>query len=408
MFRVWYSNPDHARYYIDNTQLLDEERNGKLICSKLYESDANNSKNFHKVPTHIKKILYLDAPDIIIEKNDKPILSIEISTEAGTGHNAFQRFSRISAAIENNVPVLYIYPEAVYVYRRTRSGWDRINPLIFQALEKAMRIYNIPALLYYFPSNLRSGNTNFPRNTKGLLYDNNYPTCPFINNEIQHMFDVINLLVRKANNGEEMTNLLGEALIHSKRDDMLREFYNKTNGNTAELSPVTATEIIPTSVLLDYLSNYSGSSYSFDGILPSRLNTLVYKVNADFRGDPYPGALAGLDYIMCRNGKSFEDRNLNLVLAWGNFNYDAHNNKITITGDANKSINEFVNAVQSTYSGRKILLNKNYSELKGYEIPRYFMQVRFGSSFTKVKHIRVYSYFCDAILFHDGALWREG
>ena len=36
------------------------------------------------------------------------------------------------------------------------------------------------------------------------------------------------------------------------------------------------------------------------------------------------------------------------------------------------------------------------------------MQVRYGSTYSKVKHIRVYSYFSDAILFPDGALWRDG
>ena len=31
----------------------------------------------------IKKILYLDAPDLIVEIDHEPILSVEVSTEAG-------------------------------------------------------------------------------------------------------------------------------------------------------------------------------------------------------------------------------------------------------------------------------------------------------------------------------------
>jgi len=46
--------------------------------------------------------------------------------------------------------------------------------------------------------------------------------------------------------------------------------------------------------------------------------------------------------------------------------------------------------------------------LSNYEIPRYFMQVRYGSTYSKAKHIRVFSYFADAILFPDGSLWRDG
>ncbi len=46
-------------------------------------------------------------------------------------------------------------------------------------------------------------------------------------------------------------------------------------------------------------------------------------------------------------------------------------------------------------------------DIPSSEIPRYYMQVRYGSMFSKVKHIRVFSYFADAILFPDGALWRD-
>ena len=84
------------------------------------------------MPDHIRKILYLDAPDLIVERNNEPIFSIEITTEAGTGHNAFQRFSRIAASVENSVPAFYIYPEGAIITRQgAMPKWDTINPLIF-------------------------------------------------------------------------------------------------------------------------------------------------------------------------------------------------------------------------------------------------------------------------------------
>lgn len=35
------------------------------------------------------------------------------------------------------------------------------------------------------------------------------------------------------------------------------------------------------------------------------------------------------------------------------------------------------------------------------------MQVRYGSTYLKVKHILKFSYFADAILFPNGFLWRD-
>jgi hypothetical protein len=61
----------------------------------MYESDANNAGKFHTMPDHIKQILYLDAPGLIVEMDAEPIFSVEVSTEAGTGHNAFQPAIRV-------------------------------------------------------------------------------------------------------------------------------------------------------------------------------------------------------------------------------------------------------------------------------------------------------------------------
>lgn len=112
-YRIWYSTESFTDYIIANTNLQGKN----VVKKKMYESDANNSRNFHAMPDHIKQILYLDAPDLIVEIDTEPIFSIEVSTEAGTGHNAFQRFARLAASVENNVPAFYIYPEAAIITR---------------------------------------------------------------------------------------------------------------------------------------------------------------------------------------------------------------------------------------------------------------------------------------------------
>ena len=81
--------------------------------------------------------------------------------------------------------------------------------------------------------------------------------------------------------------------------------------------------------------------------------------------------------------------------------------KKTISVSSNKSsIELFINDVQACT--KKDILSKDYTDLKNDEIPRYYMQVRYGTTFSKSKHIRVYSYFADCIIFKDGALWRDG
>jgi hypothetical protein len=404
MFRIWYSTEDLAKWLISNTILKDEN----VSISPISESDASRPSTFFRMPTHLKNILYLDSPDLIIEYDNKSVFSLEVSREAGTGHNAFQRFARIAASLENGVPAFYIYPEAGYVYRQNRNGWDRLNPLIFDAMEKAMRIYNVPALLYYFPSCFQSGKLDFSPATKGLLHDSINVTCPDSKSEeMQKMFGAINKIIEVYKKGSNKNEFLGELPIQQRRDWMINEFHIK-QVESGISSPLTATELIKTEILLNHLKKTAGENHDFGDLLPKRDQTLIYKADAVFRGDPYPGALAALDYIKCRKGKSFEDRNYNLVMAWGNFSIN-ENEEIVLEGDEGRSIERFMSTVRDTYNTPgKILLSRKFDQLQGNEIPRYFMQVRFGSSFTKVKHVRVYSYFCDAILFPDGSLWREG
>jgi hypothetical protein len=407
-YRVWYSTESFADYIIAKTEL----RNKNVVKKKMYESDANNAKNFHSLPDHIKQILYLDAPDLIVELDTEPIFSIEVSTEAGTGHNAFQRFARLAASVENDVPAFYIYPEAAIITRQnTPPKWDKINPLVFKALEDVMTIYKIPALLYYFPSDFRThGNAQTSPNirTKGLKYDSNrnFAGSPdSSHSEMTLMFEAINEIISVVEQSgviEGRGKLLGKRVLSSRKSLMQQEFAAK-NGNE-NMSPLTATVKISTEYLLNHLSKYENRNYEIGELLRSRKETIIYKVDAAFRGDPYPGALAAIDYLLCREGKTFEERKYNLVMCWGNFEIDEDEETFTI--DSEKStVHDFVNAVKA--SEGKNLLTKDYEDIPSSEIPRYYMQVRYGSMFSKVKHIRVFSYFADAILFPDGALWRD-
>lgn len=407
-YRIWYSTEPFADYIIANTNLRDKN----VTKKKMYESDANNSRNFHAMPDHIKQILYLDAPDLIVEIDAEPIFSIEVSTEAGTGHNAFQRFARLAASVENNVPAFYIYPEAAIITREnTPPKWDKINPLIFKALEEVMNIYTIPALLYYFPSDYRT-HTNAQQSPnirkKGLRFEEDFvyagsPDSTF--DEMQLMFTAMNEIIgifEQHGIVKGRDKLLANLTLRQRRAFMNSEYTSK--GGNLEMSPLSATIKVPTEYVLNHLSRFENTHYEIGELLRSREETIIYKIDAGFRGDPYPGALSAIDYLMCREGKSFEERKYNLIMAWGSLKIDEEN-KTLILESEKSTIHDFVNAVKK--SENKNILSKDYSEIPNFEIPRYFMQVRYGSTFSKVKHIRVYSYFADAILFPDGALWRD-
>ena len=183
---------------------------------------------------------------------------------------------------------------------------------------------------------------------------------------------------------------------------MQQEFASK--GGNSNMSPLTATEKIPTEYLLNHLSQYENKDYKIGELLRSRNETIIYKVDAGFRGDPYPGALAAIDYLLCREGKTFEERKYNLVMCWGSLSID-HSKKTFEIISTKCIVQDFVDAVKS--SEGKNLLTKDFKDIPSSEVPRYYMQVRYGSMFSKVKHIRVFSYFADAILFKDGSLWRD-
>ena len=77
-YRIWHSSESFADFIIDNT-ILTTRNTTKSI---LPDSDANKPKLFHKVPDHLKKILYLDAPDIIIEFDGDAVSDYKAFTSA--------------------------------------------------------------------------------------------------------------------------------------------------------------------------------------------------------------------------------------------------------------------------------------------------------------------------------------
>lgn len=404
---LYSSTKNFGKYIIENTILKDLH----VKLETLIESDANRPNEFYKLPDKVKKILFLDAADAIITVDSEPVLVIEESHEAGTGHNVFQRFPRMAAAIESNVPYLYIYPEAAIVDRQESNiRWDSLNPLIFKAIFALNHLFEYPALIFYYPSLYGKpiANLSYLPN-KGLLTDDEYLGCPEIkNSEIKSLFEIIsdffNLINQKDNVKSAKKDFAKLPSVRNRLDFMQSEYVKKLgNKDWTQMSPLSACTEIDTSLLLEYFKRFEDANYNFGSTLRSKQKTIIYKVDAKFRGDPYPGCLAAIDYLSCRYGPTTEDRTKNIVMLWGDFRIE--NGRFLVIDNQKSRIGDFISSVQSSES--KSLLRRKYSELKNYEIPRYYMQVRYGTTFTKTKHIRVYSYFADAIIFPDGSLWKD-
>lgn len=413
--QIWHSRESVvlADWFISHTR-IGEWTGGAVVKRNLFASDASAPNDFHRLPARIKDILYLDCPDLIFSVGDHPFAALEISEEAGTGHNAFQRFARVAAAIENGVSAFYIYPQAAWVKRQGQGGrWDQLNPMIFQALEDAMAIHNIPALLYYHPTEFDPSAPAPPTSSsgpKGHLYDPDphFPKCPDPTHpEMQALFHGFNDLLDLAAH-EPVSSIGGLALKRRWARDRCKWMSTSKHaraGGREEWSPLTATITLETSALLANLSRHVARGHDFGDLIPKRPKSLIFHPKGEYRtqGDPYTGVAAALDYMKCRTGPSYEDRDLNLVVAFGEV--EVVNGQIRVSGPA--SVNDYVDAVRGVY-GRpgNVLLSEKYADLHD-KIPRYMMQVRHGTTFTKRKDLRMFAYFCDALLFPDGSLWRE-
>lgn len=405
---ILYSSTDNfGRFIVENTNL----KKVKVQYKQLVESDANRPKEFYKLPDRLKQLMFLDAADAILTVDGEPMLVIEESHEAGTGHNVFQRFPRLAAAAENNVPCLYIYPEAAVVERQNSPiRWDPINPLIFKAMSALFDVCGFPSLFFYYPSLYQSSKNNLLElKNKGLLLDDEYLGCPKRDEaEITSMFDIINDFLEIIDSSENLSLAKNKFKslpnVRERLSWMSNEFYKKSHDKDwTTMSPLSSCFEIDTRLLTDYFQRFEDGDYKIGNLLKSRAKTLIYKVDARFRGDPYPGCLAAIDYLMCRYGDSTEERSKNLVMLWGDFL--VKNDKLEIIDNGKSTVGDFFSSVRQ--SEQKNLLTSDFNELKNWEIPRYFMQLRYGTAFTKTKHVRVYSHFADAIIFPDGSIWRD-
>lgn len=85
-------------------------------------------------------VLGYDRPDIVLIRNDEPILVVEETVEVPSGHNVGQRFARLAAAAEHRVPCLYFGPYKAKKHGGETAGPRYMNLRLFGALDAMTRV----------------------------------------------------------------------------------------------------------------------------------------------------------------------------------------------------------------------------------------------------------------------------
>lgn len=120
-FTILYDEPHEAEWF-------------RQLHPDFDDADEASITSVSKKP-HVADVLAYDRPDIILMHRDEPILVVEETVEVPSGHNVGQRFARIAAAAEANVPSLYFGPYVAKKHGGETAGPRYMNLRLFYALE---------------------------------------------------------------------------------------------------------------------------------------------------------------------------------------------------------------------------------------------------------------------------------
>lgn len=377
-YTLWYGGAKaDAEYLIRNTNLSARDVQVKEIQEASHLAFVDN-------PDAIKDILYLDKPDLILTAGfpERPILGVEFSKEAMSGHDAFQRFARVVAGAEFQIPYAYVLPPRKWIERSSGGRWDRYNPTIFTALRQVTRFHQVPALAFFW-------DTQDDSDGSALSSDPHYPQLPDSGKtEMQRFFEFIDLIIGTSDEGQDLTGLLHERFVmdwEAKSDRRLHERLQDSSRNA--WSPMTSTEVLDDSEFGDYFRRHLGDSPPVDSLpdyVRKRPHWVVYSnASSTFRADPYGGSALAIDYMHCRTGATARERDRNLVV---------HFSEVSISDVEDK---------WEHYYEHRCPFRSGYSSDERYLT----MHLREGCRFTKQKEIRLFFSACDLVMFKDGFLF---
>jgi hypothetical protein len=247
---------------------------------------SSRGKNHAAVDDLIK----YDRPDIILLKDDSPVLVIEKTREVPTGHNVGQRMARIVRAAESSIPVIKFFPFDATKHGRF-SGMCHMNARLLAAFAAMERIHSVPVLAI-----------NWPHNSDGeLVIDGS---------EDEEMRLVI---------ADFLKNQCAKTWPAAKKvsESMVANYAFRVSQHPAygELPP--SVTIIPTSKLPGY-TGLADSRFVECGGLRKVKSSVVYSIGMTEekcrREDPFTGSQFLYDYLECRSGRRVENKSKNLIL----------------------------------------------------------------------------------------------
>ena len=99
----------------------------------------------------LANVLRYDRPDIVLAQGTDPILVVERTVEVPSGHNVGQRFPRLAAAAQSQIPVVYMGPYAARKHGGRTAGPRYMNLRLFKALDEMARIENTAVTVINWP-----------------------------------------------------------------------------------------------------------------------------------------------------------------------------------------------------------------------------------------------------------------
>lgn len=393
LFKIYYTGSEEQAEYVKNYSLLNEE---KVSIIGLTNQDTSGS-NVEKVPASLKKMFFLDLPDLIITYGDKDnlVMGIEITEQVPFGYNMTQRFARTVASAIEGIPFAFILPQRKYdYYPSSDTGSWRYEWRLFKALQRATEIHKVPILPFLWPVDERKFRQN-----GGLIYNRDpefsfkhVPPSPSENSEMKDFFNFVDKTLRK----EELIRT-PELMERSKKMGEICNF------KYIDPEKLAILDLIKTSNLEKYLKqntdlnrneiiDFMNSEY-YDKYISKRKDTLFFRPTADpllgsrGYGDPYAGTSLAFDYILCRysNGTSPVNRDINLV------NFFDHDNAWSFWSKLLGDNRELISKIMP------------FGNLKGEPFHDEYL---LSNSYLKLrKEVRIFFYVSDIILLRNKILY---
>lgn len=245
-------------------------------------------------PKIIEDITMYDKPDIIVLKDNFPILVLEKTSEVPTGHNVGQRFARLVRAVELGIPTIYYYPFDAKKHGKN-AGICNLNIRLLEASFKMLDIHDTPLLSVDWLTDTNgelitdgSENNTLKALLKDYIESNFNKNCVSFKNHIQWMKN-------------EYKTRLAKRPSYAKMPPSVQKY-------TTE----------------DFCSKFGINIKEVPQEFSLRQYTYVYNIGMTpascKRQDPYTGTQFIYDYILCRYGSSVTEKNSNLVLYFPNLN----------------------------------------------------------------------------------------